>query len=51
LRLCSGRPGARGQQRSIICAEAIGYNEKKYNHQPEALDYGNVPAVLIVHPK
>src|SRR6188474_632921 len=23
----------------IICAEAIAYNEKKYNHQPEGLDY------------
>src|SRR4051812_1904462 len=28
---------------AIICVEAIGYNEKKYNHQPEPLDYGNVP--------
>ena len=27
----------------IICVENIGYNEKKYNHQPEALDYNNVP--------
>ena len=27
----------------IICVEAIGYNEKKYNHKPEPLDYNNVP--------
>ena len=26
----------------IICVEAIGFAEKKYNHQPEGLDYNNV---------
>jgi dihydrolipoamide dehydrogenase len=35
----------------IICAEAIGYNEKKYNHQPEALDYGNVPGCTYCVPE
>jgi dihydrolipoamide dehydrogenase len=35
----------------IICAEAIGYNEKKYNHQPEALDYGNVPGCTYCIPE
>ena len=27
----------------INAAEAIAYNEKKINHQPEPLDYGNIP--------
>jgi dihydrolipoamide dehydrogenase len=35
----------------IICVEAIGYNEKKYNHQPEALDYGNVPGCTYCTPE
>ena len=35
----------------IICAESIGYNEKKYNHQPEALDYGNVPGCTYCVPE
>jgi dihydrolipoamide dehydrogenase len=35
----------------IICVEAIGYNEKKYNHQPEALDYNNVPGCTYCTPE
>lgn len=35
----------------IICVESIGYNEKKYNHQPEALDYGNVPGCTYCTPE
>jgi dihydrolipoamide dehydrogenase len=35
----------------IICTESIGYNEKKYNHQPEALDYGNVPGCTYCVPE
>ena len=35
----------------IICVENIGYNEKKYNHQPEALDYGNVPGCTYCVPE
>ncbi|ULQ57986.1 dihydrolipoyl dehydrogenase [Flavihumibacter rivuli] len=35
----------------IICIEAIGYNEKKYHHQPEALDYGNVPGCTYCTPE
>src|SRR5215216_308521 len=27
----------------IICVENIGFNEKKYNHKPEPIDYNNVP--------
>src|SRR5215216_1348978 len=27
----------------IICVENIGFNEKKYQHKPQPLDYGNVP--------
>ncbi len=36
---------------AIICAEAIAYNEKKYNHQPEGLDYGNVPGCTYCSPE
>jgi dihydrolipoamide dehydrogenase len=36
---------------AIICAEAIAYNEKKFNHQPEALDYGNVPGCTYCSPE
>ncbi len=36
---------------AIICAEGIGYNEKKYAHQPEALDYGNVPGCTYCIPE
>ena len=35
----------------IICIEAIGYNEKKYNHQPVALDYNNVPGCTYCFPE
>lgn len=35
----------------IICAESIAYNEKKYHHQPEALDYGNVPGCTYCSPE
>jgi dihydrolipoamide dehydrogenase len=36
---------------AIICVENIGYNEKKYNHQPESLDYGNVPGCTYCVPE
>ncbi|MEO6316239.1 MAG: dihydrolipoyl dehydrogenase [Chitinophagaceae bacterium] len=35
----------------LICVENIGYNEKKYNHQPEPLDYGNVPGCTYCTPE
>lgn len=35
----------------IICAEAIAYNEKKFHHQPEPLDYGNVPGCTYCSPE
>jgi dihydrolipoamide dehydrogenase len=35
----------------IICVENIGYNERKYNYQPEALDYGNVPGCTYCYPE
>ncbi|WEK35164.1 MAG: dihydrolipoyl dehydrogenase [Candidatus Pseudobacter hemicellulosilyticus] len=35
----------------IICVESIAYNEKKYNHQPEALDYQNVPGCTYCTPE
>ncbi len=35
----------------IICIENIGYNEKKYNHQPEPMDYGNIPGCTYCYPE
>ena len=35
----------------INCAEFIGYNEKKYNHKPEAIDYNNVPGCTYCYPE
>ena len=35
----------------IICVEAIGFNEKKFNHQPEPLDYNNVPGCTYCFPE
>ncbi len=35
----------------IICVENIGYNEKKYEHQPEPLDYGNIPGCTYCTPE
>jgi len=35
----------------IICVENIAYNEKKYNHQPEPLDYNNVPGCTYCTPE
>lgn len=35
----------------IICVEAIAHSEKKYNHQPEPLDYGNVPGCTYCYPE
>lgn len=35
----------------IICAENIAYNEKKYHHQPEPIDYNNVPGCTYCTPE
>jgi dihydrolipoamide dehydrogenase len=35
----------------IICVENIGFNEKKYNHKPEPLDYNNVPGCTYCYPE
>ncbi|HEY0434415.1 MAG TPA: dihydrolipoyl dehydrogenase [Chitinophagaceae bacterium] len=35
----------------IICAENIGFSEKKYNHQPQTLDYNNVPGCTYCYPE
>ncbi len=35
----------------IICVEAIGHKEKKYHHQPQPLDYGNVPGCTYCYPE
>ncbi len=36
---------------AIICVENIGYNEKKYNHKPEPIDYNNVPGCTYCYPE
>ncbi|MBE7169837.1 MAG: dihydrolipoyl dehydrogenase [Williamsia sp.] len=40
-----------GSKEGIICVESIGYNEKKYEHQPEPLDYGNIPGCTYCTPE
>jgi len=35
----------------LICVENIGFTEKKYAHQPEPLDYGNVPGCTYCVPE
>lgn len=35
----------------IICVEAIGYNENKYHHQPEPIDYNNIPGCTYCIPE
>jgi len=35
----------------IICVENIAFREKKYNHQPEPLDYNNVPGCTYCSPE
>lgn len=35
----------------IICIENIAYNEKKYHHQPEPIDYNNVPGCTYCTPE
>lgn len=36
---------------AIICVENIGYGEKKYNHQPEPIDYNNIPGCTYCTPE
>src|ERR1700742_2618951 len=36
---------------AIICVENIAYMEKKYAHQPEALDYNNIPGCTYCTPE
>jgi len=35
----------------IICVENIAFAEKKYNHQPEPIDYNNVPGCTYCSPE
>jgi len=35
----------------IICVEQIAFTEKKYDHKPEPLDYGNVPGCTYCVPE
>lgn len=36
---------------AIICIENIAYTEKKFDHQPQPLDYGNVPGCTYCSPE
>lgn len=36
---------------AIVCVEAIAYNENKYGHLPEAIDYNNVPGCTYCVPE
>lgn len=36
---------------AIICIENIAHHEKKFNHQPQPLDYGNVPGCTYCSPE
>lgn len=36
---------------AVICIEAIAHKEGKFHHQPEALDYGNVPGCTYCTPE
>jgi dihydrolipoamide dehydrogenase len=50
--LCAGQALAHvASKEGIICVENIGFNEKKYNHKPEALDYNNVPGCTYCYPE
>lgn len=35
----------------VVCAESIAYNENKYHHQPEAIDYNNIPGCTYCIPE
>ncbi|GAA0545329.1 dihydrolipoyl dehydrogenase [Chitinophaga japonensis] len=35
----------------IVCVEAIAYNEKKYAHKPEPIDYMNIPGCTYCAPE
>ncbi|MEP7320132.1 MAG: dihydrolipoyl dehydrogenase [Panacibacter sp.] len=41
----------KASKEGINAAEYIGYLEKKFNHQPEPLDYGNVPGCTYCSPE
>lgn len=41
----------KASKEGINAAEYIGYLEKKYSHQPEPLDYGNVPGCTYCTPE
>lgn len=36
---------------AILCAEYIAYMEKKFDHKPTPLDYGNIPGCTYCHPE
>jgi dihydrolipoamide dehydrogenase len=36
---------------AVICVEHFAHADKKYNHQPEPLDYGNVPGCTYCSPE
>ena len=41
----------KASKEGINAAEYIGYLEKKFHHQPEGIDYGNVPGCTYCVPE
>jgi dihydrolipoamide dehydrogenase len=35
----------------IVCVENIAFNEKKYNHKPQPIDYNNIPGCTYCSPE
>ena len=40
-----------GMKEAVICIEAIAHKDGKYHHNPEPLDYGNVPGCTYCSPE
>ncbi|MCK7553824.1 dihydrolipoyl dehydrogenase [Chitinophaga sedimenti] len=36
---------------AVVCVEAIAYNEKKFHHKPEPVDYNNIPGCTYCSPE
>ena len=41
----------KASKEGILAAEYIGYLEKKFHHQPEPMDYGNIPGCTYCSPE
>jgi len=41
----------KASKEGILAAEHMGYNEKKFHHLPEAMDFGNIPGCTYCIPE